>query len=64
MLLKDDSVYGKNILFPIDFKIKTLRTTLQVNLDLATTHKQRLNQLNELDEKRMSSIQQTNIIQQ
>ena len=30
-------VYGKNHLFPIEFEINTLRTTLQVNLDLATT---------------------------
>lgn len=57
-------VYGKYPLFPIEFKIKTLRTTLQVNLDLDTTQKQRLNQLNELEEKRLDVIHQTNIIQQ
>jgi len=44
-------VYGKNPLFPIEFEIKTLRKALQVNLDLETTNKQWLNQLNELDEK-------------
>ena len=57
-------VYGKNPLFPIEFEIKTLRTTLQVNLDLATTQKQRLNQLNELEEKWLAVIQQIDIIQQ
>ena len=56
-------MYGKNPLFPIEFEIKTLRTTLQVNLDLTTSQKNRLNQLNELDEKRLATLQQTNIIQ-
>ena len=44
-------LYGKNPLFPIKFEIKTLRTTLEVNLDLSTMQRQRLNQLNELEEK-------------
>ena len=44
-------VYGKNPLFPIVFEIKTLRTTLQVDLDLSIAQTQRLNQLNELEEK-------------
>ena len=56
--------YGKNPLFPIEFEIKTVRTTLQVNLDLATTHKHRLNKLNEIDEKRLAFIQQRDIIEQ
>lgn len=57
-------MYGKNHLFPIEFEINTLRTMLQVNFDLETTQKQWLNHLNELDEKRLVAIQQTNIIQQ
>ena len=32
-------VYGKNPLFPIEFEIKTLRMTLQVNLVLDKTKK-------------------------
>ena len=36
-------VYGKNPLFPIEFNIKTLRTKLQVNLELSTKRKQILN---------------------
>jgi len=55
-------VYGKNPLFPIEFEIKTLRKTLQVNLNLTTTQRQRLNQLNELEEKGLVVIQQTKII--
>lgn len=46
-------MYGKNPLFPIEFEIKTLRTTLQVNFDLAIAQKWRLNELNELEEKRL-----------
>ena len=57
-------VYGKNPLFPIEFEIKTLRTTLQVDLDLSIAKTQRLNQFNELEEKRPAAIQQTKIIQQ
>ena len=43
--------YGKNPLFPIEFEIRTLRIALQVNLDLSMAQTQRLNQLNELEEK-------------
>ena len=57
-------MYGKNPLFPIEFEIKTLRKALQVNLDLSTALTQRLNQLNELEEKWLATIQQTEIIQQ
>jgi hypothetical protein len=35
-------VYGKSLVFPIEFEIKTLRTTLEVNIDLNTTQKHRL----------------------
>ena len=55
-------VYGNNPFFPIEFEIKTLRTTLQVELDLSTTQTQKLNQLNELEEKWLAAIQQTKII--
>jgi hypothetical protein len=27
-------VYGKSVVFPVEFEIKTLRTALAVNLDL------------------------------
>ena len=56
-------VYGKNPLFPIEFEINTLRTTLQVDLDLSIAQTQILNQLNELEEKWLATIQQTEIIQ-
>ena len=43
-------VYGKSPLFPIEFEIKTLRTTLEVGLDLSEAQKNCLEQLNDLGE--------------
>ena len=36
-------VYGKSVVFPIEFEIKTLRTTMEENLDLKEDQKNRLN---------------------
>ena len=49
-------VYGKNVFFPIEFEIKTPRTTIEANLDLTEAQRNRLNQLNELDEKRTTIV--------
>jgi hypothetical protein len=57
-------VYGKSPIFPIEFEIKTLITTSTVNLDLTMEQKARLQQLNEVDEKRLDAIHQTTMIQQ
>jgi len=57
-------VYGKNGVFPMEFEIKTLRTTLAVNLDLTDVQTARLQQLQELNEKRLNAIHQTTMIQQ
>jgi hypothetical protein len=57
-------VYGKSVVFPVEFEMKTLRTALAVNLDLTDAQTARLQQLNELEEKRLDAIQQTTIIQQ
>ena len=57
-------VYGKSVVFPVELEIKTLRTALAVNLDLTDAQTARLQQLNELEEKRLDAIQQTTIIQQ
>jgi hypothetical protein len=48
----------------VEFEIKTLRTALAVNLDLTDAQTTRLQQLNELDEKRLDVIHQTTMIQQ
>jgi hypothetical protein len=57
-------VYGKSVVFPVEFEIKTLRTALAANLDLTDAQTARLQQLNELEEKRLDVIQQTTVIQQ
>lgn len=57
-------VYGKSVAFPVEFEIKTLRTALALNLDLTDAQTARLQQLQELDEKRLDAIHQTTMIQQ
>ena len=37
---------------------------MEVNLDVTEAHRIRLNQLNELDEKRLAAVDQTVLIQQ
>ena len=57
-----DLVYGKSVVFPIEFEIKTFKTATEVKLDAIEAHKSRLNQLNELDEKRLAPMDQTALI--
>jgi hypothetical protein len=57
-------VFGKEPIFPIEFEIKTLRMAQEIGLDLTEAHTQRLQQLNELDEARLFSLQCTTVIQQ
>ena len=59
-----DLVYGKSVVFTIEFEIKTLNTTMEVNLDVTESQRNRLNQLNELEEKRIAVVDQTTLIQQ
>ena len=59
-----DLVYGKSAIFPIEFEIKTLKTAIEMNLDVTEAQKRRLNQLNELDEKRLAAVDQTVLLQQ
>jgi hypothetical protein len=56
-------VYGKQVLLPIEFQVKTFRTTMQLGMDLDEAQKQRLMQLNELDEIRQDALQRTMLIQ-
>ena len=51
-----DLVYGKSAIFPIEFEIKTLKTATEVNLVVTKAQKRRLNQLNELDENRLATM--------
>ena len=55
-------VYGKNGVFPIEFEIKTLKKSIEANLDLTEAERNRLGQLNELDEKHTVVVHQTMLI--
>ena len=57
-------VFGKQPIFPIEFEIQTLRTAQEVGLDLNEAQINRLRQINELDEIRLSALQNTALIQQ
>ena len=56
-------VYGKQVLLPIEIQVKTFRTIVQLGLNLDEAQKQRLKQLNELDEIRHDAIQRTILVQ-
>jgi hypothetical protein len=51
------------VVLPIESKIKTLRTTLEVGLDLSKAQQHHLKQVNELDELFQVALQQTTLIQ-
>jgi hypothetical protein len=57
-------VYGKKSMLPIEFEYRTLRTTSELNMDIPSTQKERLNQLNSLDEYRMQALFNTEVVQQ
>jgi len=57
-------VYGKQVLFPIEFQIQTFKMAVQLGLDLTEAQKHRLEQINELDEIRQDAVQKTSIFQQ
>lgn len=56
--------YGKQVLFPIKFQVKTFKTMVKLGLDLSEAQKQKIEQLNELYEMREDVIQRTIIVQQ
>ena len=56
-------VYGKQVLFPIEFQIQTFKMEVQLGIDLTEAQKHRLEQINELDEIRQDAVQRTNIVQ-
>eukprot|EP00253_Pinus_taeda_P004935 PITA_04935 len=56
--------FGKQPIFPIEFEIQTLRIAQEVGLDLTEAQINRLQQINKLDEIRLSAIQNTALIQQ
>eukprot|EP00253_Pinus_taeda_P031861 PITA_31861 len=56
--------YGKQVLFPIEFQIRTFMMAVQLGLDLSEAQKHRLEQLNEIDEIGQDAVQRTILVQQ
>lgn len=56
-------VYGKIVVLPIEFEYKTLRTVVDLEMDLKKAHKERLHNLNGLDEIKMEAMHHIEIIQ-
>ncbi|CAF4284108.1 unnamed protein product [Adineta steineri] len=59
-----EMVYGKQILLPIEFQISTYTLAVELGMDLNEGQRQRMMQLNELDEIRQDALQQTTMVQQ
>ena len=57
-------VYGKHVLMPIEIQVKTFRTTAQLGIDLSDAQKQRISQLNKMDEIRQDAAQHTILVQE
>jgi len=56
-------IYGKNSLLLIEFEFNILRMEAQLDLDLSLAHKERLLQLNGLDEYKLQSLLHTKVVQ-
>jgi hypothetical protein len=56
-------VYGKQVLLPIEFQVRTFRISAELVLNLDEAQNKRALQLNELDEIRQDAIQQTILVQ-
>ena len=55
-------MYGKQVLLPIEFQVKTFRMAAQLGMNLDEAQKQRILQINELDEIRKDALQRTMLI--
>ncbi len=56
-------VYGKRGLLSIEFEYNTFKMAAQLDLDLSSAQKERLFQLNGLDEFRMHALLHTEVVQ-
>lgn len=56
-------MYGKNVLLPIEFEIKTFLAALELGLDLSSAQKEQVHQLNALDEIRQYALFLTEVVQ-
>ena len=49
-------MYGKQVLLPIEFQVKTFHMAAQLGMNLDEAQKQRILQINELDEIRQDVL--------
>jgi hypothetical protein len=56
-------VYGKQVLLPIEFQVRTFCISVELGLNLDEAQKQRALQLKDMDEIRKDSIQWTILVQ-
>eukprot|EP00253_Pinus_taeda_P029632 PITA_29632 len=56
-------IYGKEVLLPIEFQVKTFKMAVQLRMDLSEAQKHRMEQLNELNEIRQEAILRTDLVQ-
>eukprot|EP00253_Pinus_taeda_P005775 PITA_05775 len=56
-------VYGKEVMLPIEFQVKTFKMAVQLGMDLSEAQKHRMKQLNELDESRQEAILRNDLVQ-
>ena len=56
-------VYGKQVLLPIELQIHTFKLAAYLGIDLSEAQKERVMQLNQLDEMRQATVEQTILVQ-
>ena len=56
-------IYGKRVLLPIEFQIKTFCMAAQLGMELEEAKKQRILQINELDEITQDALQRMMLVQ-
>jgi hypothetical protein len=57
-------VYGKQVLLPIEFQLHTFKLATDLGIDLSEAQKERIMQLNQLEEMRQASFEHKILIQQ
>jgi len=56
-------VYGKKVLLPIEFQVRTFKMAVQLGMDLSEAQKHRMEQLNEPYEIKQEEILRTDLVQ-
>ena len=57
-------VYGKQVLLPIEFQIHTFKLAADLGVELSEAQKERIMQLNQLEEMIQATVEQTILVQQ